>query len=64
MHVDLDTSLNQSENEELQVNSQAQEKPHRELYPEVNEGLKRLVGWLGLVFVLAVILGQQFSGYS
>ena len=64
MSVDLDTSLNQSENEELRGKSQAQEQSQSELYPAVNERLKRLVGWLGLVFIVAVILVQQFSGYS
>ncbi|MBK8816400.1 MAG: hypothetical protein IPN42_13265 [Methylococcaceae bacterium] len=64
MRVDLDTSLNQSEKEDLQGKSQAQEQSQSELYPAVNERLKRLVGWLGLVFIVAVILVQQFSGYS
>jgi hypothetical protein len=64
MRADLDTSLNQSEKEELQVKSQPQIQTHSELYPAVNERLKRLVGWLGLLFIVAVVLLQQFSGYS
>lgn len=36
----------------------------RAIYPEVNDRIKGACIWLGLVFVVLVVLMQQFSGYS
>lgn len=36
----------------------------RAIYPEVNDRMKGACIWLGLVFVVLVVLMQQFSGYS
>lgn len=35
----------------------------REIYPEVSDKYKGLVIWLGLAFVVIVVIMQQFSGY-
>lgn len=36
----------------------------RELYPQTSDKVKTVVMWLGLGFVVMIILVQQFSGYS
>lgn len=36
----------------------------RAIYPEVNDRVKGVCIWLGLGFVVLVVLMQQFSGYS
>jgi hypothetical protein len=40
-----------------------QETVKREIYPEINDKYKGLVIWLGLCFVVIVVIMQQFSGY-
>jgi hypothetical protein len=35
----------------------------RQIYPEVSDKLKGLAIWLGLAFVVIVLILQQFSGY-
>jgi len=39
------------------------ETPKREIYPEISDKFKGLVIWLGLAFVVIVLILQQFSGY-
>lgn len=36
----------------------------RELYPQTSDKVKTVVMWLGLGFVIMIILVQQISGYS
>lgn len=35
----------------------------REIYPEVSDKYKGLMIWLGIAFVVIVVVLQQFSGY-
>jgi hypothetical protein len=57
--------INKAEDEESQpLNASALDIPKRELYPEVGGRFKAIVMWLGLAFVVMVVLIQQFSGYS
>lgn len=55
---------NEAENETPQAAASANAQPKRDIYPAVNSRLMGLMLWLGLAFVAAVILIQQFSGYN
>ena len=44
----------------LAANGQAS----RDIYPEINSRFKSVLMWLGLGFIVAVVLIQQFSGYN
>ena len=64
MNKESDTTLNESQKGELEPNRIAEKPIRREVYPAVSNRMKQLAGWLMIAFIVAVILVQQFSGYS
>ena len=64
MIAESDTTLTQSENNDLEPNGATAEPIRHEIYPVVSDSVKRIAGWLGVAFIVAVILVQQISGYS
>jgi hypothetical protein len=63
MTTDTPLVINNAEEDSPSLNTTL-EVPKRELYPETNERIKGAALWLGLAFVVMVVLLQQFSGYS
>ncbi len=57
------TPGNKAENEDSNKPI-APSQPKRDIYPAVNSRFMGLMLWLGLAFVVGVILIQQFSGYN
>ncbi len=55
-----ETATNQID--ELESQTVHQTKPV--VYPQTNERVKGSILWLGLAFIILVVLVQQFSGYS
>lgn len=39
-------------------------QPRHDIYPEINSRFKSVLMWLGLGFIVTVVLIQQFSGYN
>ncbi len=39
-------------------------QPRHDIYPEINSRFKSVLIWLGLGFIVAVVLIQQYSGYN
>lgn len=42
----------------------ADRQPKHNIYPEINSRFKTVIMWLGLGFIVAVVLIQQYSGYN
>ncbi|MEQ1739919.1 MAG: hypothetical protein ABL884_08430 [Methyloglobulus sp.] len=61
---ELDTNKDEGEGEECQTQITPPTQPKREVYPEVNGRFMGAILWLGLAFVVMVLLLQNFSGYS
>jgi hypothetical protein len=55
---------NKNESEESQTPITPLQQPKRDVYPEVNGRFMGTILWLGLAFVVMVLLLQYFSGYS
>lgn len=63
MTTKQDTILNVIEDNQLN-NEKNESIAKQEIYPKMDNRLKVLALWLGLGFVVAVVLIQQFSGYN
>lgn len=63
MTTETPLAINNAEEDSQSINTPL-EPPKRALYPEMNERIKGAALWLGLAFVVMVVLLQQFSGYS
>jgi hypothetical protein len=59
-----DIVTNKDNHEEPQILANQHPESKRYIYPQVNDRFKGLAIWLGLAFIIMVILVQQFSGYS
>jgi hypothetical protein len=57
-------TVNTAEEGEPQALADPTQNPKQKIYPEINQRLKDSILWLGLAFVVMVILVQNFSGYS